>query len=125
MNWYKIIKSQALDEDGVELIEPQRGQMDYLDIGHGDFSNGKRTKHYPIVLWIWDKNGLHTRKTKSYKTHDDYGFTNDTIIYSGRYVPHNGELSIFRFERQKFRSIPSFVIQELKYQFHPIKIYVF
>ena len=116
MNWYKI--AQLLDETGVETYEGENSPKFYTDIGHGTEET--------VILWSWGPNGLTTVKATGLDIHDDYDeLYSIKNAYTGRFVVNDKILSIHKWPRVSKWNIPVSIMQELKYEFNPVKVYIF
>jgi hypothetical protein len=119
MNWYKkILLTQ-------KSFEPS--SLDYMDIGH-DYENLDTN-----ILWVFQNGIVKTMKQKGIngdKYHVDHMYAfpgiDQDIMYSGRFDPITGRLSIMKPLRARFYDIPSKLISRLYEKFPGIKeIHIF
>ena len=120
MNWYK--KAQ--------LVTEKRDISNYYDIGHsGEGGREDLAKNY---MWIYNNGRVEVvEETEDNPVHNT-AFPNINIekIYSGRYEPDTGNLSIiipysFKIQRMR-REVPNMVLRALRSVFPNIKqVHVF
>ncbi len=118
MNWFKKIKLSQ------KIVEPS--DLDYMEIGH-DFENFDTN-----ILWVFQGGVIRTIKQNEIKDerHIDHisafpGIDQDRM-YSGRFEPSTGRLSIIKPNQARFYDIPNKLIRCLYEKFPNIKeIHIF
>ncbi|KKN07039.1 hypothetical protein LCGC14_1071180 [marine sediment metagenome] len=122
MNWYKSFIKICQEE----ISNPHEDGTYYYDLGHTDHANKPIE---PNFMWVYQGGRVLVEEIMSYETHEEiFGDMDYDNIYLGRYESDTGELSIRPplVLVSRFRSTPSFLMDELRRKFPGItKVYVF
>lgn len=121
MNWYK--KSQLLEDD--IKMEDRRFIQDAKHDGYSSIAHSYE-KDSPIYLWILKDEEIDIEEvTEKGMCHGDVEKWDDIrtgFVYGGRYESSTGVLSLSTpYDIQRFKPIPSFIIDKLKQTFTNIK----
>ena len=131
MNWYNLLqliwekKAQVLEED--PIVE-DTNKPDYNFIGH---YNRNLPDNQQPKTFIWLYNGSSIQNEGPVQITKNNQISHESIwgegiadsSYHGRYEPATGRLSAIVPYHSK--QLPSFLIDELKWNYHPSKIYVY